>query len=313
MYTFQRVWYTMIFVNVFRRVLIMKVGFIGLGIMGKPMVENLLKANVTVLVNDLNKEAENEVVMQGANAVSVQQMAQQADYIITSLPNGAIVKAVLYSGEDAIVKQTDIKVKAIIDTSSLTPNESLEISKVLETKQIKYMDAPVSGGEPLAITGELSVMIGCAETDLPEIQKVLEPIAASVIRVGDVGAGSVVKLANQIIVNTNIAALSEAVVLAKKFDIDLANMYKAIKGGLAGSSVMDAKFPKMIEEDYQPGGTLNINLKDMKNVSSTADTVGLTLPIANQVKEIYKSEVARGNGMNDHSGIIKFFENINNM
>ncbi|RIM81632.1 NAD(P)-binding domain-containing protein [Staphylococcus xylosus] len=291
----------------------MKVGFIGLGIMGKPMVENLLKANVTVLVNDLNKEAENEVVMQGANAVSVQQMAQQADYVITSLPNGAIVKAVLYSGEDAIVKQTDIKVKAIIDTSSLTPNESLEISKVLETKQIKYMDAPVSGGEPLAITGELSVMIGCAETDLPEIQKVLEPIAASVIRVGDVGAGSVVKLANQIIVNTNIAALSEAVVLAKKFDIDLANMYKAIKGGLAGSSVMDAKFPKMIEEDYQPGGTLNINLKDMKNVSSTAYTVGLTLPIANQVKEIYKSEVARGNGMNDHSGIIKFFENINNM
>ncbi|MEY8621235.1 2-hydroxy-3-oxopropionate reductase [Staphylococcus xylosus] len=291
----------------------MKVGFIGLGIMGKPMVENLLKANVTVLVNDLNKEAENEVVMQGANAVSVQQMAQQADYVITSLPNGAIVKAVLYSGEDAIVKQTDIKVKAIIDTSSLTPNESLEISKVLETKQIKYMDAPVSGGEPLAITGELSVMIGCAETDLPEIQKVLEPIAASVIRVGDVGAGSVVKLANQIIVNTNIAALSEAVVLAKKFDIDLANMYKAIKGGLAGSSVMYAKFPKMIEEDYQPGGTLNINLKDMKNVSSTADTVGLTLPIANQVKEIYKSEVARGNGMNDHSGIIKFFENINNM
>lgn len=291
----------------------MKVGFIGLGIMGKPMVENLLKENVTVLVNDLNKEAENEVVMQGANAVSVQQMAQQADYVITSLPNAAIVKAVLYSGEDAIVKQTDIKVKAIIDTSSLTPNESLEISKVLETKQIKYMDAPVSGGEPLAITGELSVMIGCAETDLPEIQKVLEPIAASVIRVGDVGAGSVVKLANQIIVNTNIAALSEAVVLAKKFDIDLANMYKAIKGGLAGSSVMDAKFPKMIEEDYQPGGTLNINLKDMKNVSSTADTVGLTLPIANQVKEIYKSEVARGNGMNDHSGIIKFFENINNM
>ena len=291
----------------------MKVGFIGLGIMGKPMVENLLKANVTVLVNDLNKEAENEVVMQGASAVSVQQMAQQADYVITSLPNGAIVKAVLYSGEDAIVKQPDTKVKAVIDTSSLTPNESLEISKVLETKQIKYMDAPVSGGEPLAITGELSVMIGCAETDLPEVQKVLAPIATSVIRVGDVGAGSVVKLANQIIVNTNIAALSEAVVLAKKFDIDLANMYKAIKGGLAGSSVMDDKFPKMIEEDYRPGGTLNINLKDMKNVSSTADTVGLTLPIANQVKEIYKSEVAHGNGMNDHSGVIKYFENINNM
>ncbi|WP_259338210.1 NAD(P)-binding domain-containing protein [Staphylococcus succinus] len=291
----------------------MKVGFIGLGIMGKPMVKNLLKANIDVYVNDLNKEAEQEVVSEGAQSVTIEQMAQEVDHIITSLPNGAIVKAVLYSGEDAILKQSEIKVQSVIDTSSLTPNESLEISKVLEKKGVKYIDAPVSGGEPLAITGELSVMIGCDESDLATIQDVLAPISSSVIRVGDVGAGSVVKLANQIIVNTNIAALSEAVVLAKKFDIELESMYEAIKGGLAGSSVMDAKFPKMIQEDYRPGGTLNINLKDMKNVSSTADTVGLTLPLSNQVKEIYKSEVAHGNGMNDHSGIIKYFEKINKM
>ncbi|PTI43812.1 2-hydroxy-3-oxopropionate reductase [Staphylococcus succinus] len=291
----------------------MKVGFIGLGIMGKPMVKNLLKANIDVYVNDLNKEAEQEVVSEGAQSVTIEQMAQEVDHIITSLPNGAIVKAVLYSGEDAILKQSEIKVQSVIDTSSLTPNESLEISKVLEKKAVKYIDAPVSGGEPLAITGELSVMIGCDESDLATIQDVLAPISSSVIRVGDVGAGSVVKLANQIIVNTNIAALSEAVVLAKKFDIELESMYEAIKGGLAGSSVMDAKFPKMIQEDYRPGGTLNINLKDMKNVSSTADTVGLTLPLSNQVKEIYKSEVAHGNGMNDHSGIIKYFEKINKM
>lgn len=291
----------------------MKIGFIGLGIMGKPMVKNYLKENVTVLVNDLNKEAEAEVINEGAQAVSVKQMAQEVDHIITSLPNGEIVKAVLYSGKDAILNQSDISVQTVVDTSSLTPNESLEISKVLKEKQIKYIDAPVSGGEPLAITGELSVMIGCDESDLEIVQSVLKPIAKSVIRVGDVGAGSVVKLANQIIVNTNIAALSEAVVLAKKFDIDLESMHEAIKGGLAGSNVMEAKFPKMIEEDYQPGGTLNINLKDMKNVSSTADTVGLTLPLANQVKEIYKSEVAQGNGTNDHSGIIKYFEKINNI
>lgn len=291
----------------------MKIGYIGLGIMGKPMVKNYLKENVTVLVNDLNKEAEAEVINEGAQAVSVKQMAQEVDHIITSLPNGEIVKAVLYSGKDAILNQSDINVQTVVDTSSLTPNESLEISKILKEKQIKYIDAPVSGGEPLAITGELSVMIGCDESDLEIVQSVLKPIAKSVIRVGDVGAGSVVKLANQIIVNTNIAALSEAVVLAKKFDIDLESMHEAIKGGLAGSNVMEAKFPKMIEEDYQPGGTLNINLKDMKNVSSTADTVGLTLPLANQVKEIYKSEVAQGNGTNDHSGIIKYFEKINNI
>ncbi|MDO0952115.1 NAD(P)-binding domain-containing protein [Mammaliicoccus sciuri] len=291
----------------------MKIGFVGLGIMGKPMVKNLIKANKEVLVNDLNKEAEKEVAALGAKVVSIEEMARDAEVMITMLPNGAIVKSVLYSGETAVLNQSEINVKMVIDMSSLTPNESLEISKVLEEKDIQYVDAPVSGGEPLAITGELAVMVGCDEDLLEDIKEVLRPIAGSVVRVGHVGSGSVVKLANQIIVNTNIAALSEAVVLAKKFDIDLIEMHEAIKNGLAGSAVMEAKFPKMIEQDYKPGGTLNINLKDLKNVSSTADTAGLTLPVINQIKEIYKSEVAQGNGLNDHSGIIQYFEKINNM
>lgn len=291
----------------------MKIGFVGLGIMGKPMVKNLIKANKDVLVNDLNKEAEKEVAALGAKVVSIEEMARDAEVMITMLPNGAIVKSVLYSGETAVLNQNEINVKMVIDMSSLTPNESLEISKVLEEKDIQYVDAPVSGGEPLAITGELAVMVGCDEGLLEDIKEVLRPIAGSVVRVGHVGSGSVVKLANQIIVNTNIAALSEAVVLAKKFDIDLTEMHEAIKNGLAGSAVMEAKFPKMIKQDYKPGGTLNINLKDLKNVSSTADTAGLTLPVVNQIKEIYKSEVAQGNGLNDHSGIIQYFEKINNM
>lgn len=291
----------------------MKIGFVGLGIMGKPMVKNLIKANKEVLVNDLNKEAEKEVEALGAKVVSIEEMARDAEVMITMLPNGAIVKSVLYSGETTVLNQSEINVKMVIDMSSLTPNESLEISKVLEEKDIQYVDAPVSGGEPLAITGELAVMVGCDEGLLEDIKEVLRPIAGSVVRVGHVGSGSVVKLANQIIVNTNIAALSEAVVLAKKFDIDLTEMHEAIKNGLAGSAVMEAKFPKMIEQDYKPGGTLNINLKDLKNVSSTADTAGLTLPVVNQIKEIYKSEVAQGNGLNDHSGIIQYFEKINNM
>ncbi|MGX1436204.1 NAD(P)-binding domain-containing protein [Mammaliicoccus sciuri] len=291
----------------------MKIGFVGLGIMGKPMVKNLIKANKDVLVNDLNKEAEKEVAALGAKVVSIEEMARDAEVMITMLPNGTIVKSVLYSGETAVLNQSEMNVKMVIDMSSLTPNESLEISKVLEEKDIQYVDAPVSGGEPLAITGELAVMVGCDEGLLEDIKEVLRPIAGSVVRVGHVGSGSVVKLANQIIVNTNIAALSEAVVLAKKFDIDLTEMHEAIKKGLAGSAVMEAKFPKMIKQDYKPGGTLNINLKDLKNVSSTADTAGLTLPVINQIKEIYKSEVAQGNGLNDHSGIIQYFEKINNM
>lgn len=291
----------------------MKIGFVGLGIMGKPMVKNLIKANKDVLVNDLNKEAEKEVAALGAKVVSIEEMARDVEVMITMLPNGAIVKSVLYSGETAVLNQSEMNVKMVIDMSSLTPNESLEISKVLGEKDIQYVDAPVSGGEPLAITGELAVMVGCDEGLLEDIKEVLRPIAGSVVRVGHVGSGSVVKLANQIIVNTNIAALSEAVVLAKKFDIDLTEMHEAIRNGLAGSAVMEAKFPKMIEQDYKPGGTLNINLKDLKNVSSTADTAGLTLPVVNQIKEIYKSEVAQGNGLNDHSGIIEYFEKINNM
>ncbi|BCU51376.1 2-hydroxy-3-oxopropionate reductase [Staphylococcus auricularis] len=291
----------------------MKIGFIGLGIMGKPMATHFLNANHTVLVNDVNKEAEQELANKGAEAVSIEDIAKNAEHLILSLPNGAIVKSVLYSGEDAIMNKDFINIKSVIDTSSLTPNESLEISKVLEQKQIKYVDAPVSGGEPLAISGELSVMVGCDQADLDEVKAVLDPIAGSVIRVGDVGSGSVVKLANQIIVNTNIAALSEAVILAKKFDIDLNEMFEAIRHGLAGSAAMEAKLPKMIEQDYKAGGTLNINLKDLKNVISTADTVGLSLPLANQVKEIFKSEVNQGHGINDQAGIIKYFENINNM
>lgn len=291
----------------------MKIGFIGLGIMGKPMATHFLNANHTVLVNDINKEAEQELANKGAEAVSIEDIAKNAEHLILSLPNGAIVKSVLYSGEDAIMNKDFINIKSVIDTSSLTPNESLEISKVLEQKQIKYVDAPVSGGEPLAISGELSVMVGCDQADLDEVKAVLDPIAGSVIRVGDVGSGSVVKLANQIIVNTNIAALSEAVILAKKFDIDLNEMFEAIRHGLAGSAAMEAKLPKMIEQDYKAGGTLNINLKDLKNVISTADTVGLSLPLANQVKEIFKSEVNQGHGINDQAGIIKYFENINNM
>lgn len=291
----------------------MKIGFIGLGIMGKPMAKNYIEAGHEVYLNDINESAVQELVSLGGIKSTIEELAKNTEYVITSLPNGEIVKAVIYSGQDALTTQPEVNTKYIIDTSSLTPNEALEIYKKLDGTGIKYFDAPVSGGEPLAISGELSVMIGCDEDAIEDVKIVLDPIANSVIRVGDVGAGSVVKLANQIIVNTNISALSEAVILAKTFDINLEEMFEAIRGGLAGSAVMEAKFPKMIEENYQPGGTININYKDLKNVTSTADTVNLTLPVVNMIKEIYKSEIANNHGGNDHSGVIKYFENINNM
>ncbi|MDO5376354.1 MAG: NAD(P)-binding domain-containing protein [Staphylococcus rostri] len=291
----------------------MKIGCIGLGIMGKPMAKHFIEAGHEVYLYDVNEAAVNELVQLGGKAATLQTVAAQAEYIITSLPNGEIVKAVLYNGQDALSAQPTINTKYVIDTSSITPSDALEIHKTLEDVGVQYFDAPVSGGEPLAITGELAVMIGCDEAALETVKTVLEPVAASVTRVGNVGAGSVVKLANQIIVNTNIVALSEAVVLAKQFDIQLEDMFEAIRGGLAGSAVMEAKFPKMIAEDYAPGGTININYKDLKNVMMTADTANLALPVANMVKEMYKAEVASDRGNNDHSGIIKYIENINKL
>lgn len=291
----------------------MKIGFIGLGIMGRPMVKNLLEQGCEVFVNDVNVEAVDRVVEYGASSVdSLQEMASKSEVVITMLPNAQIVESVLFSETNGIAEYMSPG-QMVIDMSSLGPNDSIAISEKLKAFGIRFADAPVSGGEPLAVSGELSVMAGCNESDLEYIEKVISPMAASIVRVGDIGAGSTVKLANQIIVNVNIAALSEAVVLAKKYNIELEKMHAAIGGGLAGSSVMEAKFPKMIEEDYAPGGPININYKDLKNVTDAADSVDLTLPVTNMVKEIYKSEKASGNGINDHSGIIKYFEKINNM
>lgn len=291
----------------------MKIGFIGLGIMGRPMVKNILQHGHEVYVNDLNIEAVDRVVEYGAVPVdSLQEMASKSEVVITMLPNAQIVDSVLFSETNGIAEYMSPG-QMIIDMSSLGPNDSIAISEKLKEKQIRFADAPVSGGEPLAVSGELSVMTGCDADDFEYIEEVIAPVAASVVRVGEIGAGSTVKLANQIIVNVNIAALSEAVVLAKKYNIDLEKMHEAIGGGLAGSKVMEAKFPKMIEEDYAPGGPININYKDLKNVTDASDSVNLTLPVTNMVKEIYKSEKASGNGINDHSGIIKYFEKINNM
>lgn len=290
----------------------MKIGFIGLGIMGKPMAKHMVSAGHELFVSDLNVEAVNELVNLGAQAATPREIAENTEVIITMLPNGAIVKTVVTDGPDALINYLD-KHHFIIDMSSLTPDDSKYLGEKLSVIGARFADAPVSGGEPLAITGELAVMVGCAEEDLEYIKQVIAPMSKSVIRVGDIGSGSLVKLANQIIVNSNIVALSEAVVLGKKFDINLEAMFEAIRYGLAGSAVMEAKFPKMIAEDYQPGGTININYKDLKNVVSTCDNNNITLPVVNMVKELYKSEVAVGHGLNDHSGVIKYIERINGM
>src|SRR5699024_7503099 len=197
------------------------------------------------------------------------EMAEHAEAFITMLPNGAIVKSVLLDAENGLYPYLKDG-QAVVDMSSLTPTDSIEIGAKLEAKNVIFADAPVSGGEPLAITGELSVMVGCRDEHFERIKEIVASMSKSVIRVGDNGAGSAVKLSNQIIVNVNIAALSEAVVMAKRCDMDLEGMCEASRSGLAGSNVMGARFPKLLEEYYAPGGTINMNYKDRYNVAPTS-------------------------------------------
>lgn len=287
----------------------LKVGFIGLGIMGRPMTLNLLKAGVDLTVYDISEKAVKVVADAGAKTASTpKEIAQNTDIIITMVPNAPIVKSLL-EGENGIlagIKENSI----VIDMSSVSPVDSKKFAEMVEAKNCKFLDSPVSGGEPGAINATLAFMIGGDAETVEKARFVFDAMGTSVTLVGPNGSGSVAKLANQIMVNLNIAAVSEALVLATKAGADPQKVFEAVRGGLAGSTVLEQKAPKMISRDFKPGGTLAINLKDITNVMATADALSVPLLLTAQLKEIMHSLKATGHIMDDHSGIVQFYENI---
>lgn len=289
----------------------MKVGFIGLGIMGKPMASHLIKGGFETYVLDLNKHAVDELVNIGGHPCnSNKEIAENADVIITMLPSAKHVYEVLFE-ENGVAKHSKPNT-IVVDMSSVSPKDAINISKKLKKYHMHSLDAPVSGGEPMAIEGNLSIMVGGAEEHFNKVLPLFKAMGKTIVHVGGIGAGSTVKLANQIIVNVNIAALSEAVILASKSGVDLNKMYEAIRGGLAGSAVMEAKMPKMIARDFTPGGRIDINFKDLNNVLSSASDIGVPLPITTQVREIFRTEVVHNHSDKDHSFILHFFERLAN-
>jgi 2-hydroxy-3-oxopropionate reductase len=286
-----------------------KVGFVGLGIMGKPMVLNLLKAGIDTTVYDINATAVEALVEAGAKAAaSPKELAAGSDVVITIVPNAAIVESLL-EAEDGIlagVKPGTI----IVDMSSVSPVASQKFAKTVEKHGCSFLDSPVSGGEPGAINATLAYMIGGDEAVVEKIRDVFLAMGKSITVVGPNGSGSVAKLANQIIVNLNIAAVAEALVLAQKAGADPEKVYQAIRGGLAGSVVLDAKAPMMFNRDFKPGGTLAINLKDITNVMDTAQSLDVPLLLTSQLKQIMHSLKADGHIMDDHSGIVQFYEKV---
>ncbi len=286
-----------------------KIGFIGLGIMGKPMCMNLLKAGHDLVVFDIDEVPVQELKQSGAEVgSSPKDVASKADIVITMLPDSAQVKAVVL-GKDGVIEGAR-KSSIVVDMSSIAPLVSREIAEVLARKGIRMLDAPVSGGEPKAIEGRLAIMVGGAQADFDEVLPIFMTMGSSVVLTGGSGAGSITKLANQIIVQINIAAVSEALVMACKAGVDPDLVFKAIRGGLAGSAVLDAKAPLMMDRKFDPGGTITINLKDIGNVLQTSHEIGVPLPLTAVLMEILQALKADGMGGLDHGAIVRFYEKL---
>ncbi|TCP97729.1 tartronate semialdehyde reductase [Cricetibacter osteomyelitidis] len=287
----------------------MKIGFIGLGIMGKPMSKNLLKAGYSLVVTDFNQEAVKEVVAAGAvAAVNSKEVAQQVDVIITMLPNSPHVKSAVL-GENGVIEGAK-KGAVLIDMSSIAPLASREIYAELEKHGIEMLDAPVSGGEPKAIDGTLSVMVGGKKEVFDKYYDIMKAMAGSVVYTGEVGAGNVTKLANQVIVALNIAAMSEAFMLATKAGVDPELVYQAIRGGLAGSTVLDAKAPMVLDRNFKPGFRIDLHIKDLANALDTSHGVNANLPLTSIVMEMMQALKVAGDGQLDHSALARYYERL---
>ena len=292
----------------------MKIGFIGLGIMGKPMAKNLIKAGHELTVFNRSRAAVDDVVAlsqgKAKAADKASDVAKGAELVLTMLPNSPHVKSVML--EDGKVAAFMEKGAVFVDMSSINPIASREIADALAKKGIEMLDAPVSGGEPKAIDGTLSFMVGGKPEVFEKCKPVLEAMGSSVVLCGDVGAGNVTKLCNQSIVAINIAALSEALMLGKKAGVDPEKIFQAIKGGLAGSTVMNAKAPMIMDRNFKPGFRIDLHIKDLTNVMDAAKSVDSPIPLTVQVFEMMKILHADGCGQNDHSAIAKVYEKMAN-
>jgi 2-hydroxy-3-oxopropionate reductase len=285
----------------------MKIGFIGLGIMGKPMAKNLIKAGHDLTVYDIVEAAVDEVVKAGAKrADNCRDAAKDCEIVITMLPNSPHVKKAVL-GEKGVLE--GMKPGTIlVDMSSISPVASKEICPEVEKKGCFMLDAPVSGGEPKAIEGTLAIMVGGRQDIFDKVKDILSCLGASVTLCGDIGAGNTTKLANQIIVAANIAAVGEALVLGKKAGVEPEAIYKAIRGGLAGSTVMDAKAPMMMDGNFKPGFRINLHIKDLNNAIETGHDVGAPLPLTTAVMEMMQWLKAEGHETEDHSSLVRYYE-----
>ncbi len=286
-----------------------QIGFIGLGIMGKPMSRNLLKAGYSLIVYDINPAPAAELAQAGAaRGNSCADTAARSDVIITMLPDGPDVQAAVL-GPGGVLEGAR-KGSVVVDMSSISPLVSQKVGAACAAKGVDFVDAPVSGGEPKAIDGTLAIMVGGAPQVFERVQPILQKMGSSVTLTGPVGAGNVTKLANQIMVACNIAAMGEALVLATRAGLDPEVVFNAVKGGLAGSTVLNAKAPMVIARNFKPGFRIELHQKDLRNALLAAESMKVALPITSLVQQMIMALMNEGKGGLDHSGIVTFIERM---
>jgi len=283
------------------------VGFVGLGIMGRPMLKNLLKAGHTVIAYGRNADKLDACVADGAErGASNSDVGACAAIIFTMLPDGPQVEEVVL-GDGGILSGSKPGTM-IVDMSSINPLVSQKIAAACAQKGVEFADAPVSGGEPKAIEGTLAIMVGASEAGFQKAEPFLKCMGSSVTLTGPVGAGNVTKLANQIMVACNIAAMGEALALSTRCGLDPDVVVNAVKGGLAGSAVLNAKGPMLIARNFKPGFKIQLHQKDLRNALQTAEANQMFLPLTALVQQMLLSLMGDGKGDLDHSAIATFIE-----
>ena len=285
------------------------VGFIGLGIMGRPMAKNLLKAGYPVLVHSRSQGPVDELVAAGAKAgASPRDVASQVDVLVTMLPNSPDVELVAL-GKNGIIEGARSGL-LYADMSTISPIVSQKVGTALAQKGVRMLDAPVSGGEKGAIDAALSIMVGGAKADFEAALPVFQSLGKTITHLGPLGAGGFTKLANQIIVAVNLTALGEALTLARKAGLDRELTLKALGGGLAGSKCLEQKTPNYVSGSYKPGFKIDLHYKDLGLIMEAARALGVPLPATAVVQELFGALRVKGQGGLDHSGVITLIEDL---
>ena len=286
-----------------------RIGFIGLGIMGKPMAARLVSAGFPVVVHNRSSEAVEELAAAGAEtATTPREVAERSDVVITMLPDSPDVEAVIL-GEDGVIAGVR-EGMLVIDMSTIAPATAREVHAALAERGVEAVDAPVSGGEPAAVDGQLSIMAGGSEAAVERAAPIFAELGKATTHIGEAGAGQVAKAANQVVVALTIQAVAEALTLASKAGVDPARVREALLGGFAQSKILEAHGEKMLEDRFEPGFRIELHRKDVGIALDTARDQGVALPATAGVAELFNALIAQGSGSLDHSALVTLYRQL---